>query len=205
MINDVIMLYDDSIRQGPGSFLDQRGTTTPALLATLSSNTLAVLVNIMKDLGSSEDVNSVQKYGIPLDRAIRMLQTTPQNLKSTIILSLCIAPIRLDEPAAENAVTFCEIVLSFLSTIQLDEETNTAALKRVSLLISLMEKRLDATGYGLVDSLLSSRRACLQKCRDAWFECLKEVIDQMDDYSSVPTSAYSLSIARDILESATGT
>jgi hypothetical protein len=205
MISDVIMLYDDSIRQGPSSFLDQRGTTTPALLATLSSDTLAVLVNIMKDLGSSEDVNSVQKYGIPLDRAIRMLQTIPQSLKSTIILSLCIAPIRLDEPAAENAVTFCEIVLSFLSTIQLDEETNKAALKRVSLLISLMEKRLDAAGYGLVDSLLSSRRACLQKCRYAWFECLKQVIDQMDDYSSVPTSAYSLSIARDILESATGT
>ena len=210
MINNVAMLYDDSIRRGLSSFLDQRGTVPSDLLATLSSDTLAALVNIMKDLGSSEDVKSVQKFGISLDRAVRILQTIPQNLESTTILSLCIVPVCLDESIAENTVTFCELVLSFLSTNQVDEETSTAVLKRVSLLISLMKKPLDSAGYGLVDALLSSRHACLQRCRYAWLECLKEVIDRMNglgsaNSTSTNASTDSLCIARDILESATGT
>ena len=170
----------------------------------MSSDTLAALVNITKDLGSSQDVDSVHQCGIPLDRAVRILQAIPQSLEPATILSMCVAPIRLDESVAESTVRFCEIVLSFLSMNQVDAETSTAVLKRVSLLVSLMEKSPDAAGCGLIDALLSSRRACLQRCREEWFECLKQVMDRMDD-SAISISTDSFCIARDILESATGT
>lgn len=196
-ISDIVTLYDDSIHRGLTTALEQRGTAPSDSFATLFSDTLEALVNTVNEDGSSEDLGNIQKCGIPLDRALRVLQAVPESLKRALGSSLCIAPLRLDESVTENAARFSELVLSLLATNKVDKATSTTILKRVSLLVPLTERPLD-TKSGIVDALLACRPACLQTSREVWFECLEAVVGKADD-SEVPVSGESLRIAKAIL------
>ena len=181
LFSSIVMLYDDSMSHGLMS--EQKDATEWGLFSVLTCELLHALVKVTEDHGSSEDLGDVEKFGILLAPASRMLQTIPQHLKKMAVTSLCLAPLCRDSTTSENAVTFSNLALSFLATNELNAEASAAVLRRVTLLMSMLEKELNSDSE-ILDALLACRSQCLCACREAWFQCLEGVLGKTGSSSS---------------------
>jgi hypothetical protein len=192
LISLVLFLYDDSILRGLASAQEQKLSSTSDSFPAVVCKTLQALVRVVKDLQSSEEIGQVQRQGVSIALASRMLQAIPVGLMKMAVWSLCMAPLRNEAPVLDCACRFSKLVLSFLATGEADAETISVSLRRVSLVFSMKKASVDFDGESL-DALLACRSNCLPSCREEWFGCLEALVNGPSPCTS--------RIARAILES----
>jgi hypothetical protein len=198
LISLVLCIYDDSILRGLASAKEDKLSSTFDSFAAVACETLQVLVRVVKDLQSNDEIGHVQRQGVSIALAARMLQTIPAGWMKIAVWSLCMAPLCNEAQLADCACVFSKLVLSFLATSEADAETISAALRRVSLVFSITKAPFDFDGE-ILDTLLACRSNCLSSCREEWFGCLGALVNGPSSFSEPGT----LRIAKTILESNT--
>jgi hypothetical protein len=118
LISVVLSIYDDSILRGLTSAQEQKLSTTSDSFAAVACKTLQALVRVVTELQPNEEIGHIQRSGVSIALASRMLQVIPVGWMKMAVWSLCMAPLCNEAPALDSACLFSKLVLSIDSKIR---------------------------------------------------------------------------------------